>query len=165
MPLQGSPLIGGSMVGNRSMQGWAPGETEASLETIHPCRQGQPTRLPGDRVYSRLYHLHNCPSQIQNWRSAARVCFSPSGYSGTIAHPAGLEGMKLLPSWCVRQDLSRCECGRNGLLWRPFSVKHLSLYGGGGGVGKDYINLGVWVGVFRVSVHYWLGHSGNASFA
>jgi hypothetical protein len=70
-----------------------------------------------------------------------------------VAHQAGLAVVTLKLSGWVRQDLGWQWCGRNSLLQRWFSVKcrEEALFIGRN---KGYVNLGEWVGVFRVSVHH-----------
>jgi hypothetical protein len=54
---------------------------------------------------------------------------SPSGYPCSLAHQAGLEGMKVC--WVGELDriLVRVSAGKNSILQRWFSVKQLSLLG------------------------------------
>lgn len=73
----------------------------------------------------------------------------PLAHPCTDVYQARQEGIKL--SLVSGLPLFQCECGRNSLLWRQFSVKELSLLG----VNKSYINLGEWVGDFCLGLKCW----------
>lgn len=135
-----SVFTGVSRVGNRSMQDWWSPRGDGTTPRDYPFGQAQqtgPTGLPGDRVHREALQsaqLSLTDPELEEY--CPRSVFPLLGYPGAIAHRAGREGMKLSQAGGLDRDLSRCECRRNSLLWRWFSVKQLSLFGGGGWVGQ-----------------------------